>query len=110
MSNLKYSTLFAITTLAFCSASFAAVDSKNDAVSIGTAKIPLTHAITVAEHHLKGKAVRAELEDSSQGLVYDVEIVSSGKAFDVKVNPDSGQVMSSVEDRSDDDDATDAKE
>jgi hypothetical protein len=43
------------------------------------AKISLTQAVTVAEQHANGKA-RAEYENSKQGWVYDVEVVSGPRS------------------------------
>ncbi|MGF6916735.1 PepSY domain-containing protein [Paraburkholderia sp. 40] len=70
-----------------------------DALAISKAKIPLTQAVTVAEQHANGKASRAEYENSKQGWVYDVEVVSGAKVFDVRVDPDKGTVISSAEDK-----------
>ena len=49
---------------------------ENDAMTITSAKIPLVQAISAAELHVNGKATRAEYENSKQGWVYDVEVVS----------------------------------
>lgn len=83
---------------------------ENDALSITKAKIPLTQAVTAAEQHANGKASRAEYENSKQGWVYDVEIVSGTKVFDVKVDADKGKVISSTEDKNDRDDDEDKKD
>jgi uncharacterized membrane protein YkoI len=77
---------------------------EDDALAINKAKIPLTQAVTVAEQHAKGKASRAEYEHSKQGWVYDVEVVSGAKAFDVRIDADKGTVISSAEDTADHDD------
>ncbi len=66
---------------------------ENDALAISKAKIPLTQAVTVAEQHANGKASRAEYENSKQGWVYDVEVVSGAKVFDVRVDADKGTVI-----------------
>lgn len=76
---------------------------ENDALAITKAKIPLTQAITVAEQHAHGKASRAEYENSKQGWVYDVEVVSGAKVFDVRVDADKGTVISFAEDKADND-------
>ena len=76
----------------------------NDAMAITTAKIPLAQAITIAEQHANGRAARAEYENSKQGWVYDVEVVSGTKIFDVKVDAGKGTVISSAEDKADHDD------
>ena len=71
---------------------------------------PLAQAVTAAEQHANGKAIRAEYEQSKPGWVYDVEVVSGAKVFDVKVDADKGTVISSVEDKADRDDDHDKKD
>ncbi len=83
---------------------------ENDALAITKAKIPLTQAVTVAEQHANGKASRAEYENSKQGWVYDVEVVSGAKVFDVRVDADKGTVISSAEDKADHDDDHDKQD
>lgn len=83
---------------------------ENDAQAITKAKIPLTQAITVAEEHAHGKASRAEYENSKQGWVFDVEVVSGAKVFDVRVDPDKGTIISSAEDKADHDDDHDKED
>lgn len=77
---------------------------ENDAQSITNAKIPLVQAVTTAEQHANGKAARAEYEHSKHGWVYDVEVVSGTKVFDVKVDAVKGLIISSAEDKADRDD------
>ena len=48
-----------------------------------------------------GKAAKAEFEDGRHGRVFEVEVVSGSKVFDVKVDADSGTVLSSTEDKID---------
>jgi len=83
---------------------------ENDAFAITKAKVPLAQAVTAAEQHANGKASRAEYENSKQGWVYDVEVVSATKVFDVKVDADKGTVISSTEDKNDRDDDEDKKD
>lgn len=83
---------------------------ENDAMAISKAKISLTQAVSVAEQHANGKASQAEFENSKQGWVYDVEVVSGAKVFDVKVDADKGTVISSAEDKADRDDEHDEKD
>jgi uncharacterized membrane protein YkoI len=84
--------------------------SENDALAITRAKIPLAQAVTAAEQHVNGRAARAEFENSRQGWVYDIEVVSGAKVFDVKVDADKGTVISSAEDKNDADDEKDEKD
>jgi uncharacterized membrane protein YkoI len=88
----------------------AAGTTENDAMAITKAKISLTQAVTTAEQHANGKAARAEYENSKHGWVYDVEVVSGAKVFDVKVDGDKGTVISSAEDKADRDDDHDEKD
>lgn len=83
---------------------------ENDAMAITKAKIPLTQAVTVAEQHVNGSASRAAYEDSKQGWVYEVEIVSGAKVFDVRVDADKGTIISSAEDKADHDDDHDKQD
>ena len=84
--------------------------AENDATAINQAKIPLAQAISIAEQHVNGKAARAEYENSARGWVYDVEVVSGLKVFDVKIDADKGTVVSSAEDTADRDDDHDKKD
>jgi len=83
---------------------------RNDAAGAAPAGITLTQAITAAEQHANGRATRAELEQSRRGRVYEVEVVSGAKVFDVKVDADKGTVVSSAEDRADRDDDDDKRD
>ncbi|GAB3215188.1 PepSY domain-containing protein [Pseudaeromonas pectinilytica] len=88
----------------------AAGDKADDALSISQAKISLGQAVNVAEQYINGKASRAEYEHSEQGWVYDVEVVNGVKVFDVKIDADKGSVISSAEDKADQDDDNDKQD
>ena len=83
---------------------------QNDALAVTQAKIPLTQAVAAAEQHANGKASRAEYEQSKQAWVYDVEVVSGAKVFDVRIDADKGTVISAVEDKADHDDVHDKQD
>jgi uncharacterized membrane protein YkoI len=83
---------------------------ENDAMAVSNAHISLVQAVTTAEQHVNGKAARAEYEHTKQGWTYDVEVVSGGKVFDVKVDADKGTVISSAQDRADRDDGQDKQD
>lgn len=103
--------LLAITMVVAGAAAYAAKGGmENDALAITKAQIPLAQAVTVAEQHANGKASRAEYESSKQGWVYDVEVVSGAKVFDVRVDADKGTVISSAEDKADHDDDHDKQD
>ena len=109
----RYTTLslLAIAIAATGTAAYAARGGmENDAMAITKAKIPLTQAVTVAEQRANGRASRAEYENSKLGYVYDVEVVSGTKVFDVRVNADKGTVISSAEDKADHDDDHDKQD
>ena len=101
-------TKIAIVTTALASlgaVAFAAKTMENDAVPGPPAKVSLVQAIVAAEQHQAGgKATRAEYEKTRAGWVYDVEVVSGAKVFDVRVDADKGTVISSAEDTADRDD------
>lgn len=67
-------------------------------------KVSLSQAVDLAEQHMKGKAIHAEFEHSRQGWLYEVEVVSQGKVFDVRIDSDKGSVISAEPDSSDEHD------
>jgi|GEM_PF-6765067 len=86
--------------------------TSNDASFGPSATVGLAQAVTTAEQHVSGKAVRAEYEKHGirSQWVYDVEVVVGSKAFDVSVDATTGAVLSSQEDRADRDDDHDKKD
>jgi uncharacterized membrane protein YkoI len=58
-------------------------------------------AISAAEKHVNGKAAKAEYEQSKAGCAFDVEVSSIAKVFDVKINAETGKVISSAKDKND---------
>lgn len=111
MNRLNKAALVTLLLIATASVTYAAKNGlEDDATSIANAKISLIQATTAAEQHAKGKAIRAEYERSRLGWVFDVEVVSGPKVFDVRVDPDSGVVLSSAEDAHDRDDGHDKRD
>lgn len=111
MNRYSKLSLFVAAIVAAGSVAYAAQNGmENDALAMSKAKIPLAQAISAAELHVNGKALGAELENSKQGLVYDVEVVSGAKVFDVRIDADKGTVISSAEDSLDRDDDHDKKD
>lgn len=102
--------LLAIALATVGTVAYAAKSMENDAMAIAKAKTSLAQAVTAAEQHANGKAARAEYEHSMQGWVYDVEVVSGAKVFDIKVDADKGTVISSTEDKADHDDSNDKED
>ena len=57
---------------------------------------PLAQAITLAEHHVHGRASSAELESARGAVIADVSVVTPDrKHFEVKVNAIDGTIVSS---------------
>lgn len=88
-------------SLAFAGANNSNGGQENDAALLAQAKISLTQAITAAEQHAQGKAVRAELEDENGTLVYGVEVTNGTQATDVKVDINNGKILSAQADQAD---------
>jgi len=106
MHHYRKLTLLALA--AACTVAYAGQSSKeNDIMAITQAKIPLAQAVSTAEQYAKGKAARAKYENSKHGWLYEVKVVSGAKIFEVKVDADQGTVISSAEDKNDDDDKQD---
>jgi uncharacterized membrane protein YkoI len=100
--SAKFTLLAAVLATAGAATAFAAKSSENDALAISQAKTSLTQAIAAAEQKVGGKATKAEFEESKQhGWVYEVEVVSGPKVFDVKVDAQAGTVIASTEDKPD---------
>lgn len=87
--------------LAAATFAYAAHERPNDALSVLQAKVSLLQAVASAEQHVQGKASSAEYEHGARGGVYDVEVVSANKVFDVRVDAADGKVIASVEDAQD---------
>jgi uncharacterized membrane protein YkoI len=76
----------------------------NDAAAIANARISLVTAITTAEQHVQGKAVRAEYGQRKDGqAIYEIEVAAPSGVFDVKIDADKGTVIASTADKADDD-------
>ncbi len=75
----------------------------NDAHGVTLAKIYLRQAVDTAEQHVKGVASRAEFEQEKNGPVYEVEVVTQTKVYDVKIDANKGTVLASREDKKDHD-------
>ena len=108
----RYTKLSLLALATLSTVAIAAKRIENDAMTtnLGKAKISLIQAVAAAEQHANGKAARAEFENSRQGWVYDVEVVSGDKFFDVRVNADKGTVISSAEDKAEHDDDHDKRD
>ena len=110
MSKPLKGVLAAVALVTAAAIAYGAGSGENDALSVTSAKISLIQATTAAEQHVHGKAARAEYEKSKGKWVFDVEVVSGAKVFDVKVDANSGTVLGATEDKTDHDDEHDAKD
>jgi uncharacterized membrane protein YkoI len=102
MKRRLYLTLAAL-SVATVGSAYATNFIENDALAIANAKISMIQAVTAAEHHVGGRAARAEYERHDGQWVFDVEVVKGRRVLDVKVDPASGAVLASNVDESDHD-------
>jgi uncharacterized membrane protein YkoI len=81
---------------------------ENDALAIANTKVSLAQAISAAEQHVGGKAAKAEFEQDKGQWTFDVEVVKdANQVFDVKVDSNTGKVLSATADKADNDDEND---
>jgi uncharacterized membrane protein YkoI len=67
----------------------------------GEAKISLCEAIKAAEQKVGGKAMEAELDDESETVQFEIEVLKDGKIHEVLVDGKTGKVLKvSLEDES----------
>ena len=65
------------------------------------AKITLTEAIKAAEQKTGGKAMEAEVDDQSNTVQFEIEILKDGKIHEVMIDGITGKVLKvSLEDES----------
>nr|SPS06008.1 conserved exported protein of unknown function [Candidatus Nitrotoga fabula] len=57
------------------------------------AKISLSEAIKAAEQKIGGKAIEAELDDESETVQFEVEVLKDGKIHKVMVDGETGHVL-----------------
>ena len=72
-----------------------------DARALEGASISLIEAIEAAEAHTSGKAYDAQIEDDSFSPEFEVSVVADNRLWDVRVNGETGEVISAREDRDD---------
>ena len=77
-------------------------DEARERAGLANTRINLAQAVTAAEQHLQGgKAKAAGLEAEDSKLMYEVEVLKGGKAFEVNVDPASGKVLAFDQDDED---------
>ena len=104
MSHTTKITLIAAALAMAGAVAFAANKFDKEAAALASAKISLNQAITSAEQHTGGTAAKAEFERTMTGWAYDVEVANGARKIDVRVNADTGVVISAVDDKVDRDD------
>lgn len=99
-----YAIVGAVLVTAGAAAGVAYADKREpaeDAQPITQAAVSMVQAVQTAELRASGKARRAEYESSKRGWVYEVEVVSGARVFDVTVSATDGTVLSTEEDKAD---------
>lgn len=100
--NKKYSktltVLFAIVIMTGTAVNLAqAAESKDEEAKelqlFSQAKISLSEAIKAAEQKNGGKALKAELNDESNTVQFEIEILKDGKIHEVMVDGKTGHVL-----------------
>lgn len=119
LSTLTKSAIIALTiagvgatAIAAPSANTKAVTGSSEAVSAMQSKISLTQAIDIAKQNAKGDLISAEFDyddddDNGNGAVtgeYEVEFVSNGTAYEVKIDANTGKVIETEKEKLDKED------
>lgn len=101
MNRNQKASLAVIAAAAIAGAAYATTTIENDAKLALQAKTSLGQAVATAEQHAKGRAARAEIDQSDKGLVYEVEVVAGPKVFDIEIDATTGEVIKVSEDAND---------
>jgi len=72
-----------------------------DLSQINAAKVTMAQAITKAETTLGGKVIKVEFEREHGKSVYDIELVTDTKNYDVEIDALSGEIIKQREDHDD---------
>jgi uncharacterized membrane protein YkoI len=93
----------AVVSATAAAAVFAASSEEvNDASEVLQARVSLSQAVAAAEQQQQGRASRAEYEQDQVGhRVYEVEVVTATRTFDVTVDAETGKVLGATEDAGD---------
>ncbi len=104
--NIIPTALFAMVLIAGAFASEAQAGESKDKEAkelqlFSQAKISLSEAIKAAEQKTGGKAIEAELDDESDTVQFEIEILKDGKIHEVLVDSITGKILKvSLEDES----------
>ena len=119
LSTLTKSAIIALTiagvgatAIAAPAANTKAGTGSSEAVSAMQSKISLTQAIDIAKQNAKGDLISAEFDyddddDNGNGAVtgeYEVEFVSNGTAYEVKIDANTGKVIETEKEKLDKED------
>lgn len=119
LSTLTKSAIIALTiagvgatAIAAPAANTKAVTGSSEVVSAMQSKISLTQAIDIAKQNAKGDLISAEFDyddddDNGNGAVtgeYEVEFVSNGTAYEVKIDANTGKVIETEKEKLDKED------
>ena len=117
LSTLTKSAIIALTiagvgatAIAAPTANTKAVTGSSEAVSAMQSKISLTQAIDIAKQNAKGDLISAEFDyddDDGKGAAigeYEVEFVSNGTFYEVKIDANTGKVIETEEEKLDKED------
>jgi uncharacterized membrane protein YkoI len=95
--NKTLNVMFAMIIITGMAANAAQAESKeNEAKEIklfNLAEITLTEAIKAAEQKTGGKAMEAEVDDESNTVQFEVEVLKEGKILEVIVDGLTGKVL-----------------
>jgi len=95
-SNILKTVILTITMITAASMAQAGESKDKEANELklfGQAKISLTEAIKAAEKKTGGKALEAELDDESNSVQFEIEVLKDGKIHDVFVDGKTGKVL-----------------
>ena len=109
MNRFSKITLAAAILSTAAAGAYAAKSHLDKQTAMANVTVTLTQAITIAEQHANGRATGADLERSkTNGLVYEVDVLSNGNRIEVDVDAMTGTLVASkvkgIDDESDDDD------
>ena len=93
---LKAMLAMVIITGAFANVAQAGESKEKEAKELklfSLAKISLTEAIKAAEQKVGGKAMEAELDDESNTVQFEIEVLKDGKIHEVLVDGKTGKVL-----------------
>ena len=65
----------------------------------GPPAVSLSQAIAIAEQHVPGNAISAELERNGGRTHYEVDVVNAGRTVEVKVDVSDGSVIGAEAER-----------